>query len=60
MWKLVILFIVILPAAALTALAVGLRWWRRTPVGRVRKEEAERAEAERVGNATRELDGGEP
>ncbi|MFN8222078.1 MAG: hypothetical protein U0R50_02375 [Gaiellales bacterium] len=58
MWKLFILFLVVLPAAALTALAVGMRWWRRYPIGKARKAEAERAEAERVGKAKRELDQG--
>ncbi len=56
MWRLIIVFLVLLPAAALTALIVGLRSWRGQPIGRARAVDAKHAEKRRIDDAIRQLE----
>jgi hypothetical protein len=54
MWRLAVVFLVVIPAAALTALVVGLRYWTRQPLGHA--AEARRAEERRIKDAVKQLE----
>jgi hypothetical protein len=56
MWRLAVVFLVVIPAAALTALVVGLRYWARQPLGRGRVVEADRLERRRTEHAIKQLE----
>ena len=55
MWRAVFVFLVVMPAAALTAGLLVLRAWRRNPLGRASHFEAERRETARVQRAISSL-----
>jgi hypothetical protein len=56
MWRLVVVFLVVIPAAALTGLVVALRYWTRQPVGRAQVIAADRLEKRRAEHAIKELE----
>ena len=57
MWRPAFVFLIVMPAAALAAGLVVLRAWRRYPLGRVARLEAERREKERIERAVSSLGG---
>jgi flagellar biosynthesis/type III secretory pathway M-ring protein FliF/YscJ len=56
MWRLAVVFLVVMPAAALTALVVGLRYWTRQPGSRHGVVEADRLERRRVERELKQLE----
>ena len=55
MWRAAAIFLGVLPSAGLVAWWLFFRRWRQTPLGQVMRKAAERAEQERIEDATERL-----